>query len=130
MTRNILLSYYAATVVFLLLDYVFGINVRLAFIEESVSIRAGYYLFCFACFALMIWRPAWTVVIGAVESLITLVAIIVHMALRVMVPTDQMVMAGQGLVTLADILNFMLAGGIAYISWVRGMRELSPQLRL
>jgi hypothetical protein len=124
MTRNILLSYYAATAVFLLLDAVFGINVRLSFLEESVAIRMGYYAFCFGCLGLIIWRPAWTVAVGAFESLITLVAIIMHMALRVMLPTDQMLESGAGFVTLQEMVNFIIAGGMAYVAWMRGIREL------
>ncbi len=124
MTRNILISYYAGTVLFVLLDVALGFNVRLAFLEESFSIRMGYYLFCFLCLAVIIWRPAWTTVVGAVESLITLVAIILHMAVRVMVPTDQMLELGAGFVNLQELINFILAGGIAYVAWMRGMQEL------
>ena len=125
MTRNILIYYYAATVLFLLLDAVLGINVRLAFLDEGLSIRIGYYLFCFVCLALIIWRPTWTVIVGAVESLITLVAIIMHMALHVMVPTDQMLESGAGFATPQEMVNFILAGGIAYVAWMRGIRELA-----
>ncbi|MGI9235078.1 MAG: hypothetical protein ACR2RD_15705, partial [Woeseiaceae bacterium] len=110
MTRNILQSYYAATILFLVLDYVFGLNIRLAFLDESVALKIAYYGFCLACLALMIWRPAWTVIIGAFESLLTLIAIIMHMALRVMVITDQTIESGQGYVTMPEIINFILAG--------------------
>ena len=124
MTRNILLSYYAATLIFLVLDFVFGISIRLAFLDESVYLKIGYYAFCATCFALMVWRPAWTVIISAFESLLTLVGIILHMALQVMIPTDQMLEAGQGYVTLPELFNFIIAGGMAYVAWARGMREL------
>jgi len=125
MTRNILRSYYAATVVFLLLDYVFGLNIRLAFLDDSVGLKISYYAFCLTCFALMVWRPTWTVLIGAFESLLTLIAIIMHMALRVMVITDQSIESGHGYVTMPEIINFLLAGGVAYVAWARGIRELS-----
>lgn len=66
MTRNVLVSYYAATALFLLLDYLLGINLRLAFLDANAGFRAAYYAFCFACLA----------------------AMIIHMALRVMLLTD------------------------------------------
>lgn len=74
MTRNVLVSYYAATALFLLLDYLLGINLRLAFLDANAGFRAAYYAFCFACLAAMLWRPAWTVAIAAFESLLTLAA--------------------------------------------------------
>lgn len=125
MTRNILRSYYAATVLFLLLDYVFGLNIRLAFLDDSVGLKISYYAFCLTCFALMVWRPTLTVLIGAFESLLTLIAIIMHMALRVMVITDQSIESGHDYVTMPEIINFLLAGGVAYVAWARGIRELS-----
>lgn len=129
MTRNILYSWYAATVLFLILDYFFGLSIRLAFLDPFPGLKIGYYLFCFACLAVMIWRPALTTLIGTVESLITLVGLILTMALRVMIITEPMIESGQGFVTLPELINFMLAGGITYIAWFQGTQELKRQLR-
>lgn len=116
--------YYAATALFLLLDYVFGLNVRVAFLETLPAARAGYYLLCFICLALMLWRPAWAVFIGAFESLIVVVALTFGMAMRVMVPTVQMIESGMGVVTIEEVLNYMISGGIAYLAWVRGLNAI------
>ncbi len=113
---------------FLLLDYVVGLNVRLAFLETWPLWRAAYYGFCFLCLALMIWRPAWTTLIGSFESLVTLVALIFSMAIRTLVVTDQMIETGTGYVTVEEVTNFMLAGGIAYLAWVRGINQLRREL--
>ena len=72
----------------------------------------------------MVWKPTLTVAIGAVESLVTLVSLIVVMGLRVMVPNDRMLESGAGLVTMPEILNFIIAGGIAYIAWTQGMQTM------
>jgi len=122
--RHVLLLYYAGTAVFLVLDYALDINVRLAFLESRPGLRIGYYAILIACFAAAILRPGWILVIGAVESLVTLVGLIFGMALRTMVVTDAMIETGAGLVTPAEIANFMIAGGIAYISWSRGLQAL------
>lgn len=121
---RILPWYYAATVLFVLLDYGFGVNVRIAFLEPFPAARMGYYLVCFACLALMLWRPAWTTLIGTVESLVTLVALILSMALRVMIPNDAIFEEKEGFVSYQEIINFLIAGLIAYSSWTSGLRRL------
>lgn len=126
---RILPWYYGATVVFLLLDYLMGINVRVAFLEPLPAARAAYYAICFTCLALMIWRPAWTILIGTFESLVTLVALIFSMALRVMVPTDVIFAENALFVTVQEVINFLIAGSAAYLAWVRGLKELTKALK-
>ena len=117
--------YYAATALFLLLDYAFDINVRVAFLDQWPGWRFLYYAFCFAIFAAIAWRPMLAGLLGVAESLLTLVALIVTMAARVMVVTDAMIDSGTGFVTMQEIINFMLSGGIAWFYWQRGMRALA-----
>ena len=121
---RILPWYYAATVVFLLLDYFAGINVRVAFLESLPGARAAYYAICFACLALMIWRPSWTTLIATFESLVTIIALIFSMGIRVMVPTDAIFDENVSFVTYQEIINFMISGSIAYLSWIRGLKAL------
>lgn len=125
MDRNILLAYYAATAVFVSLDYGFDINVRAAFLEGTPGLRAAYYVVLFGCFALMLWRPAWTTLIGVIESGTTLIALIVNMALRSMVVTDAMLETGAGVVTMPEVVNFIIAGGAAYVSYLQGINALA-----
>lgn len=127
MNRNILRIYYAATALFVALDFGLGINVRVAFLDTAPGLRVGFYLVLFACFALMIWRPQWTTIIGAVESLATLIALIINMALRSMVVTDAMLETGSGFVTMPEIFNFIIVGGAAYVSYMQGIRRLSQR---
>jgi len=116
--------YYAATILFLLLDFVLGVNVRVAFLEPFPTARMAYYLVCFGLFALMLWRPGWTLVIATIESLVAVVALTFSMALRVMVVTDEMIETGVGFVTTEEIFNYLIVAGIAYFSWVRGTTSL------
>lgn len=122
---RLLVLYYAATMLFLLLDYTAGINVRLAFLDDLPAARAGYYLVCFTCLGLMLWRPAWTELISAFESLVTLVALIIGMGMRTLIATDRMLDDAADPVTVEQLVNFLLAGGIAYIAWVRGINTLN-----
>ena len=121
---RILPWYYAGTILFLLLDYGMGVNVRVAFLESMPSARAAYYGICFVCFGLMIWRPAWTTIIGTFESLVTLIALIFGMGVRVMVPNDAIFEENAVIVTGQEVMNFVIAGSMAYLAWVRGLKEL------
>ena len=121
---RLLVLYYAATVLFLVLDFGFNVNVRVAALDQVPVLRGGYYLVIFACLGLMLWRPAWTTVIGVVESMATLVSLIMSMALRSMIVTEEMLDSGAGFVTSAEIVNFVISGAVAYYAWDRGMRQL------
>ncbi len=123
-TSKILVLYYAATVIFLMLDFALGFNVRLAFLEPYPEARVAYYGVCFACLGLMLWRPTWTVLISAFESLITLSALIISMGMRTLLVTDSMLETGGGLVTMPEIYNFLLSGAVAYLAWVRGINRI------
>ena len=116
--------YYAATILFLLLDFVLGVNVRVAFLEPFPMARLAYYLVCFVLFALMLWRPGWALLIATIESLVAVVALTFSMALRVMIVTDEMIGTGVGFVTTEEIFNYLIVGGIAYFSWTQGVKAL------
>ncbi len=116
--------YYAATALFLVLDYVFDINIRVAFLESLPAARVGYYAVCFCCLGLMTWRPAWATLIGTFESLVTLIALIFGMAVRVLIPNDAIFAENATIVTAQEIFNFLISGSIAYLSWVKGLRQL------
>lgn len=126
MTRTLRL-YYAATAVFLALDYIFGINVRIAFLEPLPAARAAYYGVCFFCLALIVFRPGWAVFVGAFESLVTVVALILSMGLRVIPMNDAMLEGGGDIVSAEEIVNFVISGSIAYFAWYRGIHEISRQ---
>ncbi len=123
---TLLRVYYAATAVFLVLDFAVGVNVRLAFLADLPVLRVAWYAVCFGCFALMVWRPGWSEVIGAFESLVTLVALIIGVGMQVLLSADRAI-DGQQVLNLQHVINFLLAGGIAYIAWFRGITALFRQ---
>lgn len=123
-SRSVIILYYAATILFLLLDFGFNFNVRLAFLEPYPDWRVTYYGFCFVCLAAVLWRPATALFVGTVESLITMVALIMHMWLRVMAMTHGTFEASSEMVTMPEIYNFMISGSFAYFTWSQGMKAL------
>ncbi len=116
--------YYAATLLFVILDYLLNINVRLAFLEAWPGMRALYYLLCFVCLGLMTWRPGWSPWIGTLESALALSLLILTMGVRVTSVSEQMLDGGTGLVTVSEIMNFMIVGGAAWLAYTRGMVDL------
>jgi hypothetical protein len=77
----------------------------------------------------MVWRPEWTVIVAAGESLVTLVLLILSFGSRVMLPglpEDGAMLAGP---TLPAVLNFLISGTAAYIAWRRGLRDVQRCMR-
>lgn len=120
---RLLLGYYDATLLFLVLDLGLDVNVRLSFLESAPGWKAAYYAFCIACAAVMHWRPDLRLLIGAVEGLMTMTGLIFSMYL------------GYTLAGISDafeflqvILNYAISGCFAYLSWSKGLRTLSGEI--
>lgn len=124
---SLLRIYYAATLLFVILDYFWNINVRLAFLEAWPEMRILYYLLCFVCLGLIIWRPGWGLWIGTIESMLSLSLLIVTMGVRVMTISEQMLKAGTGLVTMSEITNFIIVGGAAWVAYMRGVHAVKKE---
>lgn len=116
-------AYYLATAVFFLLDITMGVNIRIAFFEGAPTLKWIYYATCMGLAGLMLWREELTVLISVIESLIVVVSLTLSMGMRTMRITDA-AFEGGSFVTMEEILNFVISGGIAYFAWVRGMQEL------
>lgn len=128
-SAQLLKLYYLATAVFLLLDYLAGINIRVAFLAPWPGWRALYYLFCLACLGLIVWRPALTLVVSTVESLLMLSALILSMGVRVMGQSALALEGGGALISAEEVINFIIAGSVAWLGWFRGTQALQKQLR-
>ncbi len=129
LSRGIMLAYYGATPGFLLLDLAVGVNVRVAFLAGDWPLRAAYYGICLVCLALILWRPAWAAVVGAFESLLTLAALITRFGTRAILASDAALAGREPPLSIDAVINFLLAGGIAYLAWTRGMAAFRESLR-
>ena len=116
--------YYAATIGFVVLDWLFGANFRVAFLDDLPAWRVAYYLACGLCFLVM-WRyPQWALPLAALESLINLVGLILETGVRVMVPSVAMLERGEDLFTVQEWINFLLSGAVGYAAWSYRSRAL------
>ncbi|MEM6809628.1 MAG: hypothetical protein AAGA41_06730 [Pseudomonadota bacterium] len=123
--RRLLLGYYLATLLFVALDVGLQINVRLAFLDAAPGWRTAYYAVCLAFAAAIQWRPDLSTFIGAVEGLVTMVSLILSVAPRAMMLGDNL---GRPL-DLETMVNFLISGFFAYVSWWRGMAALRRRFR-
>lgn len=128
-SQKLFTGYYAATLLFLAVDFVVGFNIRLSFLEGLPVLRGVYYLVCIICFVLIWKRPAWAALIAVVESTLNVSALILDMGFRVMTLTEAAIEGGRPPVTGEEIINFLIAGSVAYYGlWVRS-RAATQELR-
>ncbi|MEL6446550.1 MAG: hypothetical protein AAFQ62_01240 [Pseudomonadota bacterium] len=123
-TYRLLLGYYLATFLFVALDVGLHINVRLAFLDAAPGWRTAYYVICLVCAAAIQWRPDLSMFIGAVEGLVTIVSLILSVAPRAMMLGDNL---GRP-IDVETMINFLISGFFAYVSWWRGMSALRHRL--
>lgn len=111
--------YYLGTPAFYVADRFFGLNVRVAFLDQWPTGRSAYYLVAFFL-GLVAWRrPAWTAQLGLLES----GANVALLLLSVMVwYVGVLEVAGSELGRLETVapetlVNFVFAAGIAGASY-------------
>lgn len=121
--RHALTGYYGATALFLALDLGLGWNLRIAFLNDHDGWRLVYYGILFACLAAIVLRPGWTLLVSAVESLATMTALILGFGTRAL-GAHAVLDGGMSPVTPEEVLNFVISGSAAYLSWTRSLRAL------
>ncbi len=122
--------YYASTVVFVAMDFWLHFNVRSAFFAESPGLRAIYYLICFAILVAIVLKPHAARLLCLIDSIFVLSALIISTASRILIVTDDMLETGRGLVTMPEMLNFMLSGTFAYITYRSSLAAVAEKHRL
>ena len=128
---SIIKAYYWATPLFLLLDLLLGIDVRVsAFVYHPVY-KGIYYVFCFVCMAIVVWKPSASALVGLIESSINTAILCVGMMLSVYLMGDLAIeeMESFSPVTGERVINFILAGSICVSSFYRNVSAVSHRSR-
>ena len=120
--------YYLGTPAFYVADRFFGLNVRVAFLDQWPAGRTAYYLFAFLL-GLVAWRrPAWTAQLGLLESganvtLLILSVMVWYLGVLQAAGSD----VGR-LETVAPetLVNFVFAAGIAGASYTIHRMHAAP----
>jgi len=110
--------YYFWTPAFILLDYVWGINVRVAVLDEMPLYKNLYYGLCILCGVIVYFRPRSAALVALVESsvilLLTLIGVFWPYVQIAALPEEDLdvVLAG---FTIQRVVNLFLAGFIAVV---------------
>lgn len=73
--RDPIAWYYLATPIFLLMDLVWGVSVRVSALDDTPGLKLGYYALCLACGGVMAMRPKLSGVVGVAESSVNVLLI-------------------------------------------------------
>jgi hypothetical protein len=123
--RNWLRVYYFSTPLFVLADSLLGLDFRISGLHTP-GYRLAYYGFCMLC-ALVLWyRPRLSPLVGMGESSFNLAILMVS----VMLPILRADLDGPGAyigLQGANIINFILTGGVLLAAFYSAQRRLLQQ---
>lgn len=122
--------YYYMTPLFIVLDYLGGVNVRVAVLDSMPLYKNLYYGFCVFCGIGMYALPWCTPIVALIESTINILLIV----LAVFLPYIQVVMESDNILesnweaasafTIPRIVNLVLAGTVAIFAFHGSLRVL------
>ncbi len=127
--------YYAITPAFILLDYIWGINVRVAVLDNYPLYKGLYYGFCILCGVIIYLVPRSSSFVALIESAIIIMLTVMGFLLSYVQTLSQAfdVMNADfetlNMFNPQYITNIFLAGGIACITFNKSLRELGINRR-
>ncbi len=116
--KKLLLWFYLATPLFLLLDSLLGWNIRIASLDNYPGWKMLYYLFCL-CIGLLMWK--WQIlepVLGMVEGGVNMLLLTLSVLLPYYEAIDAL-SSGESVQTPLDsfsIINYLVSGLFLLIS--------------
>lgn len=122
--------YYTITPLFILLDYVWGVNVRTVVLDSEPVYKGLYYGFCILCGVVIYIIPRLSPVVALVESSV----IFMMTVLSVFIPYIQTIVQMDNILD-ADIqyinvlgptyiMNLVLSGGMAALTFNKSLNVL------
>lgn len=112
--------YYAATIVFALLDWLFGANLRAAGFADSPTLRTSYYAACLGCGLLARLWPALAGPVTLAESAVNVTSLM----LSVLTPlyTFDLEAPDPRLASYPEIVaNFLISGSAATVAFYQSL---------
>jgi hypothetical protein len=119
--------YYFASVIFLLIDWQAGANVRAVGFAAYPTLRMIYYLACLLSGLVVRLFPAWSAPVTLAESTINLTALMIS----VLTPlyTFDVEDPSESLIAFPQLaINFMISGTAAILAWYQSLYAI-PGLR-
>ncbi len=126
--RSLLRWYYVATPLFWLVGLIWGVNVRVAFLDDYPVGRNAYYLLCFVLGMVMLRAPQYASRLAFAESTANLGLLMLSVAVWYLRMLDWA--AGPSVavrvVTPAELVSFALTAVVAGVSY--GLRGLATRV--
>ncbi len=119
--------YYIATPLFWLVGVIWGVNVRVAFLDDFPAGRNAYYLLCFVLGIVMLRSPSYASRLAFAESAANLGLLILSVAVWYLRMLDwaQGPSVAVRAVTPTELVNFVLTTVVAGVSY--GLRGSAPR---
>lgn len=118
--------YLLATPIFVLLDYVVGANIRVAFLDGHPGLRALYYAIALACGAVVLARPRLAPLVGVTESAVNIGFLIIGVFVAYLGMLDDA--GGPGDIvnpfTQRAIVNLVISATWGYASYMNAVRRM------
>ncbi len=116
--------YYLLTPLFIVLDALYGINVRVSGLA-SPELRYLYYGFCLLCALACYWQSRYSALIAVAESSVNLLILLAGVMIPVVrlgdLAGDTAVSAG---ISGYNVVNFLLSGGILLAVFYSAQEQL------
>jgi hypothetical protein len=121
-------AWYLATPVFATLDLVFGVNVRLSFLEQQPALRIGWYAIAVGCAAAVARWPARAGMIGLSESAASMALLVVGAGTAYLRALDA-ALAEPAVIappfSPAEVTNLILSAGALIVSYIAAQARVS-----
>ncbi len=122
--------YYTITPLFILLDYVWGINVRTVVLDSEPMYKGLYYGFCVLCGVVIYIVPRLSPVVALVESSIIFMMTVLSVFIpyvQTIVQMDNILDADIQYISIlapSYIVNLVLSGGMAALTFNKSLNVL------
>lgn len=118
--KTLITTVYYLTPVFILLDYVFGFNVRVAGLENLGAYKYYYYVFCIICAVMIYQFEKYSLFVGFFESVVNLIILFIAFFMPYINYID--VLSGEStsgvqMYSLGMMINLMISGFIMILSF-------------
>ena len=118
--------YYSLTLVFALVDWTLGTNVRAVGLDDAPVMRAGYYGLCLMCAVVIHYRPEWAAPITLLDSSLNVGVLILSVFVAYYGMIDNI--AGPepftNPINSRFMLNFMISGGAGTVVFYQSLSAL------
>lgn len=129
--KEIISFFYFLTPLFVILDYFFGLNIRIAGLEHFGFYKYFYYLFCIICAVIIHKFKGYSLIVGFIESSINLLILFIGFLLPYYSYASLIEEGNVDEISFYNssmIINFMVSGFILIITFQYSLNRIRGQV--